>query len=460
MTIKMISMISVLSLILPLFSPQDGDGQIRFNLGTQKSKDNPNDDEWMTRTRDLISRLSNSSGKDWCTLAKELDWRNRSKKYQAVHKSQAASGIGAGNIQGEIDQDKKRISESLDRRGRDVNDLIEKAYKAKGEEARTLAQEAVEICNAMLLFYDEGKAHKDVLAYLKEAEKIAGTSAQKVAGAYKSDVSKQYAGKIVFSKKPINPLNPDPQAFTTTFKTGDNIYAVAFLKGTVADYEKPDDNFSFAIQIDGERAILQAAPGQEHLYNGLPLSDKSKANDTYVVLDLLPDLANLKKARDPNAVASIISQIERLSARTHKIHFNFATTKTFLAEGDLEIDCSPGVDKYKAIYEEARKAVTGKVSFPAPQMRDANAEAQIKKMHGATKVSIADTEWNIYRADNGAIAGRSLTAYFAYKGKDGNCYVNYGVFTQQYLGKGKYSSVVNQDSYGLTNERIDCSKVK
>lgn len=462
MMIKMLSIFSVLALMTQMMSPEEGSGQIRFNLGTKSGKDNAsgNDDEWMQRTRDLISRLSNSSGKNWCTLAKELDWRNRSKKYQAVHAAQAASGISAGNIQQEVDQDKQRISESMDRRGRDINELIEKASKAKGEEARTLAQEAVDMCSAMLLFYDEGKENKDVLAYLKEAEKIAGVSAKKTAGAYKSEAAKEYAGKIVFSKKPIDPLNPDPQAFTTSFKTGDNIYAVAFLKGTVADYEKPDDNFSVEITIDGQMTILQSAPGQQNLYNGLSPSSKSQTNDTYVALDILPDMANLKKARDPKAVASYISQIERLSPRTHKIRFNFGTSAKLLAEGNLELDCSPGVDQYKSIYGEALKSIASKTTFPAPGMRDAVGEAGIKKLHNALKVSITSSEWEVYRTNSGAIAGRAVTAYYIYKGKDGNCYVNYGTFTQQYLGGGKYSSVVGEDGVGILNERIDCGKAK
>jgi hypothetical protein len=393
-------------------------------------------------------------------LAKELDWRHRSKKYQAVHKSQAASGISASNIQSEIDQDRRRISESLDRRGRDVNNLIEKAYKAKGEEAQSLAQEAVEICNALLLFYDEGKENKDVLAFLKEAEKLAGASAQKVSAAYKSEAAKENAGKIVFSTKPIDPLNPDPQAFTTLFKTGENLYAVAFLKGTVADYEAPKGAFTVGITIDGRLTVLQSAPGQANLYSGLPPSSQSQMNDTFVLLDILPDLTNLKRARDPNAVASYISQIERLSPRTHKVHFAFGTEAKVLAEGDLQIDCSPGVGQYKSIYSEALKVIASKTTFPAPAMHDANGEAGIRKLHNALRVSITSSEWEVYRANNGAIAGRAVTAYYIYKGRDGNCYVNYGLFTQQYLGGGRYSSEVGEDGVGILNERIDCGKVK
>jgi hypothetical protein len=74
MMIKMMTILSVIASMPQLTSPEANIGRTRFNIGANSGKDNVNgnDDDWMIRTRDLISRLSNSSGKTGVCLPKSL----------------------------------------------------------------------------------------------------------------------------------------------------------------------------------------------------------------------------------------------------------------------------------------------------------------------------------------------------------------------------------------------------
>jgi hypothetical protein len=421
------------------------------------------DRDLIEQTQQLINELGYKANRGFLTtpeyveafsdITRKLDWQNRSPKLaEAYRRVRAAGTVDEGALY------QKRLLDILDNAVKTANRLIENAYKLKGNEAVQPAQTAIIICKSVLTFDPKNEL---TLNYLKEAEKAVDATAH-AAPFFASEFARQSAGKILFSKNPVNPATATAKDFTTAFTSTDAIYAVAFLKNPLKDLQPANADILTDLNIDNQVAILQSLPKPSGLYNGPPPPDKSQANHTFLPLEILPDLVHLKQSRDPHAAAAYAAQINRLTPRKHIFKVSMGTEKTFLAEGSFSMDASAGTANIKLLMAEAEKRVLAankaKAVFPKPVMHNPDVEAQIIKTKKALKVSIVSSGWEIDRDDNGAILGRYLTIYYLYKAKDGECYYNYGDFQQNYLGNGKYEQTVFQNSIGLNDEIIDCNK--
>jgi hypothetical protein len=412
------------------------------------------DREFQIITDDLISQLSNRYGLNYCQLAKQMDWSNRGPRYGRIIAAKDKSGEYYDK--GQVEITLRRLNDGITNNMLLANRDLEAAYKATGAEAAEKAAAIVATLECVLLF-DLDRKNSKARELLEEARALLASTSKKIDSAFKSPVGKQYAGKIVFSKAPIDPLRPNPKAFTTSFRTGDPIYAVAFFAGTVKEHLAAGESLTAGGTVDGGPLVMRITHGL--VYRGLPDARPAQHDDTYWVLDLVPEANRLKSAMDPMGVVGYINYFDTLSPRHHKVSLAFGSESKNLASGEFDLDCAPGTAAYKPIAEKALSAVVATIAFPKAIKRDPKVESQIKKLHNATKVAIVDSDWTIERTRIGAITRRYVSAYYGYRGKDGNCYMGNGTFTQAYAGGGRYSKQVEEDSMN-DSVPIMCDRLK
>ncbi len=400
---------------------------------------------------------------------KKLDYWNTVKKLEEKGKP---SNYKAGKMYDIIlnykDEYKKKYDEKLKAY---INKQIEEAWRLKSNEGKSIecisnAKNMIDAATIILPGDEDVKKLKTDVD--NSFESIAGPYFKKV---YTSDFHKENAGKVVFSNKPIVIGEEDPAQFKTEFSINENIYAVAYLNGTIDALFEGNKSGKYEIGFQGE---YPEAIGFSHNPEDLKLS--------YYPIEILPAANQAVHGIDAPEFAKKLS---KLSPRTHEITIAFSGGyKQPQAIGKLTLNCA-GIDAEKIMananlaaknasdnYAKNTKLPKSFADATTP-FKDAglsytNMKNLLKTEWGncATILKIgaygtAQEDWLIYKNYLGIptykASYREIKAI--YKGKDGWCYFVEGiVFRRDYAGGGKYTNV--KFSTDGRHVKIDCKNVK
>jgi hypothetical protein len=279
----------------------------------------------------------------------------------------------------------------------------------------------------------------------------------------------QNAGEITFSKSPVDPLNP--ASSTSEFKTGDAIYAVAYLPQTVQEMFNAQPNAKLEVEVvlfeikPPQYSYQQ--PSEEQLTFGSMWVSGSALKNKFLVVDLSPEPDKTSAYGTPeisykefgkkfDGPVNYTESLSTFHGGEHSIklvircNYNDAVTGTFKISGD-------DYSFYKTLSEKLNDVATGACAknamMPATLKSDKTLElsmiAAFKNSNdwksgwlNATEVlriNIVDADWYVRRHEiSGAILHRYIRAAIAVKCRDGSCACYKLVTFQEDYEAGKY----------------------
>jgi len=295
---------------------------------------------------------------------------------------------------------------------RDLRRAAERAKEAVKDEVKLGATEAV-----------EASAESAALAAM--ANKDPGTP-----------------GTIMFSKEPIDPLNP--QNLTSQFRAGDPIYGIVWFEKTLREVYNNANlrlaEFMIRYEIDYFRSTGGSLEGE-------------MLNNDYIVFEVIPDpilatsyssdFFNYDKYPNPAACDGpirIAYDFQNLEPGQHNIKFAFNLNYQDMAEGHLSIagtDFTVYNDIMHALIEGADEQAMAAARMPGTKMNDARTESAMMeafknsndwrtgriKAAEALRLVIVDPQWYTrHHPISGAILHRYIRASIAVQDTDGQCY--------------------------------------
>jgi hypothetical protein len=295
--------------------------------------------------------------------------------------------------------------------------------------------------------------------YEKEANVLIEEFKTKIAAKfYTSKFHGENAQKVVFSKKPILIKAENPSDINNEFTAGDNIYAMGYFEIDLASECTPKPEYTLAIYIDREQSYTGAADiGVSYEVNA------SNGKNTYAFAELIPPFATNNQSQ-----CLIIMQelARRLKPGKHEIMVRIMYSPyNFLAEGRFTLNCSAeGMSKLEQSIKPFEERELEKVRMPKAAQSNPGLETQMKNIwkeiypdETVLRLVITDKEWTIEKNEiTGRIDHRWISAAIAVKRPDGNCYIYWISYKQDYAN-GKYGELWK---YGVgANEKIKCENV-
>ncbi len=353
---------------------------------------------------------------------------------------------------------------------KDINAHIEKAYaeKAKGKTGLGAAVEQSEIA---LLLADASLLLLPDAANFQKLKKDAQAAVDKISGEagaalYTSDFHKANKEKIIFSKSRIVLKNENAGTANALFAAGQNIYAMAYLKGTIKElpkYGSMSPKIVIGIWVDaGDEPLLYsgtAAVSAEYII----MSSNPKMSETTLELDLVPDPSQTNRPEDGAEFAKHFSQ---LSPRNHTIKVGLFINDQPFAWGSFELDCSEGQAKYAALAETLVKSKVQNARAPKAKATDKTIEQSMNaalKSEGFNIIRViqTDPEWYVERhAITGIILNRTMQAAIVFKDDQNKSIVEYMNFTQDFDGNAygklyRSSRGMVMDPYEISFENVN-----
>jgi len=295
----------------------------------------------------------------------------------------------------------------------------------------------------------------------------------------------QKPGEIVFSKTLIDPQNP--AALTTQFKSGDTIYALAFLQksvlGIIGSEAKKVDVEVFLVELKPPLYSYQQPSEMQLESNTLAVSGDA-LQKTFLPLDIVPGPNAMTAYGSQNLVyqkfgsefygpVAYAAALSTLEPGEHTIIVKLSCNYQFVAVGKLVIqgsDYAVYKKMSKDLNESASGVSTKKAVMPKAALSDKGLEAEMisafkssqtykDRIKGEVlRVVIIDPDWMIRRNElTGIILHRYIRAAIAVKNSDGTCTVwPLVTFQQDYVGdkfqKTKFDGV--GDPYKIPCENV------
>lgn len=299
----------------------------------------------------------------------------------------------------------------------------------------------------------------------------------------------QNAGEILFSSAPINPEQPSD--LKTEFKTGDKLYAVAYLPKMVKDFYSnslPNPKLEVEVFIYETKPSLYSyqEPMDEQLtFASMWVSGKMLDNK-YLLIDILPDPANTNAYGTPeigykefgkkfDGPVNFAESMARLTSGNHnmkvlvKCYYNDVAQGNFAISGDDFTNYNP---LSKQLNDAAIASASKSAVFPKALMSNPGLESKMIAAYKGSndwktgfidatevlKISIIDADWYVRRHElSGAILHRYIRAAIAVKTRDGKCAYSLATFQEDYAG-GSYQPL----HYDGVGDKIgmDCANLK
>jgi hypothetical protein len=295
----------------------------------------------------------------------------------------------------------------------------------------------------------------------------------------------QKPGEIVFSKTLIDPQNP--AALASQFKSGDTIYALAFLEKSILDIlgseEKKVDVEVFLYELKPPLYSYQQPSEMQLESNTLKLAGDALRR-TFLPLDIVPgtqamtaygsqDLVYQKFGSEFYGPVAYAAALSTLEPGEHTIIVKLSCNYNFVSVGKFVINGSDyAVYKRmsKELNESASGASTKNAVMPKAALSDKGLEVEMVSVFKSSqtykdrikgevlRVVIIDPDWMIRRNElTGIILHRYIRAAIAVKNSDGTCTVwPLVTFQQDYVGdkfqKTKFDGV--GDPYKIPCENV------
>jgi len=271
----------------------------------------------------------------------------------------------------------------------------------------------------------------------------------------------QSAGKIVFSKSPIDPAKP--AGLTTNFKAGDTIYGLASLPDTIRNLSGNPSAKRTSVEI------VLIDDDDISIYTG-GTAGEAASNRKYFTFDILPDPSNMsayvnneveyKKYPNPAACDGpirIAETFRRLQPGTYSINVSVKVNYREAAKGSFTIEgnnYSAYGAMMTAMISGADSGAAESARMPQAKMKNNKTEAdmikaiknsndwktgRIKANKEIISLVIIDPEWMVRRHNvTNAILHRYIRAAAAVKDSKGECWVYPQITFQEDYSGGKY----------------------
>lgn len=297
----------------------------------------------------------------------------------------------------------------------------------------------------------------------------------------------QNSGEILFSSAPIDPLNPS--GIKHEFKSGDNIYAVAYLPDAVKKlYQNQTPDAALQVEIFLYETVPPLYSYQQPMDNQLTFAEMwvkgSVKENKYLIIDLVPDPAHTSayggneiiyksfgnKYAGPVAFAEAIGN---LVSGNHKLKVVVNCYYAPVASGELSLegsDFSVYSNLSQQLNDVAANAAEAGAEFPKAVKSDPTREVQMVAalknsndwksgfIDGTEVLKTAITyDWEIRRHEiSGAILHRYCIAAIAFRTKSGGCAYRKITFQEDYIG-GKFQPLHYDGAGDKVN--IPCEKL-
>jgi hypothetical protein len=295
----------------------------------------------------------------------------------------------------------------------------------------------------------------------------------------------QKPGEIVFSRMLIDPQNP--AALTSQFKSGDTIYALAFLEKSIltilGSEEKKVDVEVFLYELKPPLYSYQQ-PSEIQLESNTLRVAGDALQKTFLPLDIVPGTNAMTAYGSQNLVyqkfgsefygpVAYAAALSTLEPGEHTIIVKLSCNYQFVAVGKLVIQGSDYA-VYKKMSKDLNESVSGastkKAVMPKAALSDKGLEAEMinafknsqtykDRIKGEVlRVVIVDPDWMVRRNElTGIVLHRYIRAAIAVKNSDGTCTVwPLVTFQQDYVGdkfqKTKFDGV--GDPYKIPCENV------
>ncbi len=286
----------------------------------------------------------------------------------------------------------------------------------------------------------------------------------------KSDVHREYAGKIVFSTAPIVAGKEDATKFITSFKGSQPIYWRAYSRRSAANQARSEgEECDPSGQMNVMRAYAAEVDGvaMDSLLSAVDLPAKEFAKSTTWSEQVA---LNASGARDVISLNTnfVWGLAKNLSPGSHKI---VLTAKLKCTGGTKFVSAPMAVGSFTL--EVGSGDVAGMTKpvgdLPRASRKDATLSGAGTKIMNAiwkrasssrraVKTIIVDKDWTIEHNEiTGVVISRSIDTIVAYKDKDGCHY--YGVrLRQEATSKGRFGETYF-GAEDLDREDIACEKL-
>lgn len=335
------------------------------------------------------------------------------------------------------------------------------------------------------------KAVKKVDEQLKRAETKPSTGAESTSRETADSAAVeefQGAGRIVFSTQPIDPANPSN--LSTSFTTGDHIYAALILNKSMRDFvsdqyvrdsskgysvTRPgfevdfqldgspmfDGNTKFVFQLEQKEGAMEAVPADNYLIFDIspePAKAKTYSYDK-MFFPLLTAVG--RKNNKAKAGAQFYSfHIGKLNPGEHTVSLTFMGKDRI--EGEFSISGS-NFAFYKTVADSMDSIAGANARMPKSEWNNASVTGSVARAYrkvgseSVMRTVLISPSWFVQRNNIGIIIHRGLFAVIATKTAGGECYMQKEYFKQLYRA-GRYGPT-QQDGRSETRQRIPCENV-
>ncbi|HSA01294.1 MAG TPA: hypothetical protein P5055_11215 [Candidatus Paceibacterota bacterium] len=285
------------------------------------------------------------------------------------------------------------------------------------------------------------KADADAETARQEKEAQAMAQRQQAAQQASSNPNPAGKGRIVFSKTPIDPSNP--QNLTTQFRSGDLIYGLI----------QSDKSWREVYQAGDKRELglmIVMAIGENQTLQYITLKKAEYIDNRHLVLDIAPALEKMTAYRDPAILfgegkgnrkigpIAFTYELAQLPPGKHRVQFFLRNYDQKPALGEFEIE---GTDFkfYADLHEKVKAATDASATLPPAGMVNKALEGEMRKLlenAGWTqirRVVILDKDWWLEEGRS-----RYLNVAAAAKGEDGKFFWSNLQFTQVKLISGAW----------------------
>lgn len=278
---------------------------------------------------------------------------------------------------------------------------------------------------------------------------------------------KRTKAEMVFSSVPVE-AGKVPKTPKTKFTTSEPIYGVLKLEKPLREIFTGDIRNGMRAQVmlyAGNKKLGDAESYYTERETSLVLSEKN------IPIEIIPDENTLQYHLE---YAKLLENIAKLKPEVITIKVKRRLT---VGEATFTLDATNIVkdkerllriaerireNNKKGIKEMTLQRDSKTYKLPKAGMHDAALESKVRSELKAIGINpihviIQDTGWTVFRNElTGIPEYKAINVTYTWK-KDGECWVNYGIAYQNYLGGGRYDKV---GVSGKTDDRlIDCKEL-
>lgn len=279
----------------------------------------------------------------------------------------------------------------------------------------------------------------------------------------------KYMGKVVFSNQQLTRENTAESLFKSSFDLASPIYARVFTSNAVQNYML----YNKALGLNKASAHENTGYNYTCIYyiDGVNVLDYNKDNSSGQLFNTSSWQLLVYIPNKDSDWKTIRNALNALSPGTHKVRVEIWAGKSDIASKDENINTS-----FKPIAEgefdllisnDSKIKIGKKWSDIAEGKADPKIKPELVKLfsewlkndysqYTIHSYKLFQDDYGVQRDDYGLIKYRYMTIGAQATDKNGKCFSLSALYTQDYMGGGKYSTVFKQFGTYAQSQELDC----